>query len=184
MDLTTFFLPGLFTLGFSLMAAFYHHHLFNKKDLALSIVVFSLLIFFIVHFVSFEGSLGLGIGLLGILSIVRLRSTPENLIDIAYIFYAITLGLLSASIKDLPTLFSVHLAMTLLLVALSSPLFFRKSLVKTDIIFDELVVHKLSHTTSLKKEIQVRFGVDPVEVEILKIDYLKDSIVLRVTYFQ
>jgi len=178
-----FYIAGLLTLFFSIGIAFYYYQKFFRRDLAMSIVVFSLLIFCIVYFVSFENNLGLGIGLLGILSIIRLRSTPENLTDISFIFYSISLGLLNASISDLQPLFIVDLILTLLLILLSSSFFFKKNLVQTQIVFDEIFFDKLNNKNLLKKEIKKKYHVDAVDIRVNKIDYLKDSVILDIFYY-
>lgn len=178
-----FYVAALFTLIFASITAAYYYHRFFRKDLAVSVVVYSALIFSIVYFVSFENNLGLSIGLLGILSIIRFRSAPESLADISFIFYAIALGLLNASIGNLIIIFWVNLALTTLLIGLSSSLFFNRKLVQTQIVFDEIFISKLADHSALKKEIKKKYHIEPVEIQINKIDYLKDSVVLDIFYY-
>lgn len=171
------------TLGLALISALYYFYCHRKKDVAVSILLYSTFIFSIIFFVSFENNLGLGIGLLGILSLIRLRSALENLVDISFIFYAITIGLLGASIPDFMTLFYAQISLTAITLFFSSNYIFGKSLMSTQIILDEIILENLSRQSELKSFLKKRYGIQPVKVNIKKIDYLKDSIVLDVSYY-
>jgi len=177
-----FFSQAGLTLLFSLLAAFFYYKKFYKKDIATSVVLYSLLIFNIVFFISFENNIGLGIGLLGILSLIRLRSTLDNLTDIGFIFYAIGIGLLNASISSIPTLLVVDGLLAFILILLSSDLILFKEKLKTEIVFDELIVKKANDLESVKKEIQKQYGIYPIHVNVKNINHLKDSTTIEVIY--
>ncbi len=183
MDIANFLYSIGLTLGFTALSAGIYFRIFNKKDIAFSTALYGLLVFCIVYFVSFESNIGLGIGLLGILSLIRLRSTPENLIDISFIFYSITIGLLNASMSD--DLLSVVIAdgfLTTVLIALASGLFFRKNIVTSKVIFDDLEFEKLNSLKYLKERVKKDLKIDPIYVAVTRVDYLKDSVNVKVTY--
>jgi hypothetical protein len=180
---STFFVSLSITLIFALATSGFYYLKFHKKDISVAIVIYSLLIFTIIDSIKFDAnSIGLGIGLLGILSLIRLRSTPENLIDIAFIFYSITIGLLNASIDNHLAQITVNLILTAVLMIISSEYFFRRDLVTTKIVFDEIIVKKLNDPQVLKAEIQKRFKIEPLEIKIVNINYLKDSLTLEIKY--
>ena len=179
---SAFYSSALATLGFSILATYFYYYKFYKRDISVSIVLYSLLVYSIVYFVSFENNLGLGIGLLGILSLVRLRSTPENPIDIGFIFYSITLGLLNASIGDLQTIVIVDALLTAVVIALSSGFFFERNHVKTEITFDDLDSENLGDQKALLAKIKKQYGIDPLRMKIKNIDYLRDSVTVEISY--
>jgi len=183
MDIANFLYSIGITLGFTALSAGVYFRIYNKRDVAFSTALYGLLIFCIVYFVSFESNIGLGIGLLGILSLIRLRSTPENLIDISFVFYSITIGLLNASMSDkLLTIIIADGFLTVILIALASGLFFRRNIVSSKVVFDDLEFEKLDSVKYLKERVKKDLKIDPIYVSVTRIDYLKDSVNLRVTY--
>lgn len=171
------------TLLFSSMAAVFYYQTFAKQGIALSIVLYSLLVFNIVYFVSFEDNIGLGIGLLGILSLIRLRTAVNNLIDIAFIFYAITLGLLNASIAEQQELLAgLNIFLTAMICLLSSSLLFKRKRVSTKVTFDDLDLADLHQHQLLVERVHQKLKIDPLEIEVVEVDYLKDAVTLKVTY--
>lgn len=175
-------MPLGITLFFSVIAAACCYKLLHKKDLASAIILYSLMVFCIVYFVSFENNLGLGVGLLGILSLIRLRTTLENLTDISFAFYAITLGLLNASIQDNYTMVFVDGILTFIIILLASKLIFRRKIVTTRVIFDDLNFEKLNDKKLLMKRVEKDLKIKPISVSVGKIDYLKDCVTLNITY--
>lgn len=177
-----FFLSVGVTLFFSLITAFYYYHQRGKRDISIAIILYSLFVFCIVYFVSFEGNLGLGIGLIGILSLIRLRSTPENLIDIGFIFYAISIGLLNASIENINDMLVVNVILSGVMLLMASGIVFKNDLISTEIILDEIESEKLGDTQALMKKVEKQFGIIPQKIKVMNINYLKDSITIKITY--
>lgn len=177
-----FLLPLFATLFFSVLSAIFYYKYNLKRDIASSTVIFSVLVFFIVYFVSFENNIGLGIGLLGILSLIRLRSTPENLTDIGLIFYAISLGLLNASIIDIYTVLIVDTLSSLVLFALYSGMIFKKRITSMKIVFDDLNFEEKHSMTKIKERVKKDHGILPIYAHISKIDHLKDTVTVNILY--
>ena len=182
MELTSFLYPLGLTLGFTGITATVCYHVLLKKHLASSTVLYSLLIFCIVYFVSFENNIGLGIGLLGILSLIRLRTTLGNLTDTGFAFYSITIGLLNASINDLTTILIVDIVLTFMIILLSTRLIFPRNIVTSTVIFDDLDFTHLDDQKYLKERLHKDLKIKPMRVSVEKVDYLKDSVTVKVTY--
>lgn len=177
-----FLLPLGATLLFSILSAFFYYKYNLKRDIAASTVIFSVLVFFIVYFVSFENNIGLGIGLLGILSLIRLRSTPENLTDIGLIFYAISLGLLNASIGDFYTILIVDFLSSIILFALYSGLIFKRKMTSMKVVFDDLNFEDKKNMEKIKERVRKEHNINPVYAHISKIDHLKDTVTVIIFY--
>lgn len=170
------------TLFFTSLSALFYYKLYPKRDIAGATVIFGLLVFCIVFFVSFEHNIGLGIGLLGILSLIRLRSTPENLIDISFIFYSITVGLLNASIQSIGTIWVVNAMLTGILFAIASHFLFRKKIISTRVIFDDLNFEEMNNIQELKKRIKKDLNIEAIEAEVTRVDHLRDTVTVSVKY--
>lgn len=178
-----FLLPILITIFFSSISAIFYYRHYLKRDIAISIILYSLFVFCIVYFVSFEDNLGLGLGLLGILSLIRLRSSVDNLIDIGFIFYSITIGLLNASIQEvLPMIISVNVFLTLMILLLGSGVIFQRNLATTKITFDDLDLDRLADPSYLKGRVKERLRVNVLDLQVENVNYLRDSVTVTVTY--
>ena len=183
MDFLGFLYSFGITLSFSFLSAFYYFKIYLKKDIAFATAFYGLLVFCIVYFVSFESNIGLGIGLLGILSLIRLRSTPENLVDIGFIFYAITIGLLNASLEnDLLTIVSIDFFLTIILILLVFISNLGKNIVSTRITFDDIDFEKLDSERYLRERVHESLNITPLTLRVTRVDYLKDSVNVRITY--
>lgn len=92
----------------------------GKTDLALSYIVLNLGVFGAVALMEAAGSgLALGMGLFGILSIIRLRSSAISQTEVAYYFVALTLGLVnSLGAANLPLALSINVLLIGVLIAL------------------------------------------------------------------
>jgi hypothetical protein len=185
MNIIPFLITLSITVGFTAIAAGYYHGRYHKRDISFSIVLYALLVFSIVYFVSFENNIGLGIGLLGILSLIRLRSTLENLIDIGFIFYAITSGLINASVGstiNVWLLLAINIILTGAVCLLTTNVVFQKNIIKSKITFDDFDMTKLANKRFLKAYVKEKTGISVKEVEIIHVDYLKDSVSVKVFY--
>ncbi|QQR83286.1 DUF4956 domain-containing protein [Candidatus Peregrinibacteria bacterium] len=170
------------TLVFSSFTASGYFLRFRKTDVAIATILYGVFIYFIVHFVAFDSSLGLGIGLLGILSMVRLRSTAENLMDIGMIFYAITVGLLGASIADWTVLLAVNGALSLIVLGLVCPGFLHREASKIEITLDEIDLKMIAMPDKLSAYIERHYSLKVRRIVLKSIDHLKDSVSLLVYY--
>jgi len=127
---------------------------------------------------SAEAGVGLGLGLFGVLSIIRLRSDPISQAEVAYYFAALALGLiggLAVSTWWVPVLFSVIL---LVVVAIAdSPALTRRSqhlALTLDIAFlDE---------EELRAHLELSLGGEVTRLDVREVDLVRDITVLEVWF--
>lgn len=153
----------------------------SKSDLALSYVVLNVGVFGAVALLAgSEGSLALGMGLFGILSIVRLRSSSISQTEVAYYFVALVLGLVNA-------LGAGHLMLMLaingLLVSSLAILDRGERAVKDQrpterrrIVLD--VVHDSS--SALRRDLESRLRLTVLSMAVEEIDYVRETTVVNV----
>lgn len=127
---------------------------------------------------SAEAGVGLGLGLFGVLSIIRLRSDPISQAEVAYYFAALALGLiggLAVSTWWVPVLFS---AVLLVVVAIAdSPTVTRRSqhrAITLDIAFlDE---------DDLRAHLELALRAEVTRLDVREVDLVRDMTMLEVWF--
>jgi hypothetical protein len=121
---------------------------------------------------------GLGLGLFGVLSIIRLRSDEISQHEIAYYFAALALGLI-AGLGDVMD--AVHLGLMALVVAAlfvgDHPALFRRhrnQLIRLDVAY--------SDETALRAHLEQMLGGQVTTVVVKQIDMVNDSTLVEVRY--
>nr|WP_216822938.1 DUF4956 domain-containing protein [Aeromicrobium sp. A1-2] len=93
MSVFTFIAADLVAIGFLVFALYFPRH--RRRDLIVAFMSINVGVMGVTYAMSTaELSLGFGLGIFAVLSIIRLRSTEMDHSEIAYYFTAIALGLL------------------------------------------------------------------------------------------
>lgn len=93
MSVFTFIAADLVAIGFMVFALYFPRH--RRRDLIVAFMSINVGVMGVTYAMSTaELSLGFGLGIFAVLSIIRLRSTEMDHAEIAYYFTAIALGLL------------------------------------------------------------------------------------------
>jgi len=121
---------------------------------------------------------GLGLGLFGILSIIRLRSDSITQEEIAYYFVALALGLLAGVPADDPYLSPVLIGLLLAVMLVADhprllPRTRRQLLTLDSAIPDESV---------LRAHMETRLGYDVRHLIVMEVDFVRDTTVVDVRY--
>jgi hypothetical protein len=145
-------------------------------------------IFLIVFFMIFvledmkgKTSMGVGIGLFGIFSIMRYRTDTMPVREMTYLFITIALAVVNAVSVDIPF---AEVILTNLLVAAAVWAGEKQlksnttKLVQYDRI--ELITHE--RRQELIDDLQARLGLNVTNVEVGAVDFLKDMAMLKITY--
>jgi hypothetical protein len=145
-------------------------------------------IFLIVFFMIFvledmkgKTSMGVGIGLFGIFSIMRYRTDTMPVREMTYLFITIALAVVNAVSVDIPF---AEVILTNLLVAAAVWAGEKQlksnttKLVQYDRI--ELITHE--RRQELIDDLQARLGLNITNVEVGAVDFLKDMAMLKITY--
>lgn len=169
----------------------YYKH-YKKRDLFLTYFVFNTIIFLICFLLNkVELSMGAAFGLFAVFSMLRYRTEDISLKDMTYLFLVISIGLISAvtKIKDagenIEVLFLILLNgfIVALTALLESGLWLKRELTKT-VNYERIELIHLSKEKELLEDLKTRTGLNIQRVEVLKIDFLKDTAELKVFYLQ
>ena len=160
----------------------------RRRDFYFTFMLTSVAIFFLVFFMIFglddlggKTSMGIGIGLFGIFSIMRYRTDTMPAREMTYLFVVVSLSVVNAisSRVSLAEILVTNLIVVLAIWICEKHLKAKsRKLVQYDRI--ELIVPE--RREELIADLEKRLGIKVLEVEVGSVDMLRDMAMLRVTY--
>jgi hypothetical protein len=160
----------------------------KRRDFYFTFMLISIAIFFIVFFMIFvledmkgKTSMGIGIGLFGIFSIMRYRTDAMPVREMTYLFIIIALAVVNAIAEGVPMM---ELVLTNLIVVFAVWLCEHnlKTLPSKLVQYDRIELITPDRHDELKADLEKRLGVKVIRVEVGAVDFLRDMAVLRVVY--
>jgi hypothetical protein len=165
----------------------------NRRDFYFTFMLISVAIYFLVSIMMNmdrgKATMGVGLGLFGIFSIMRYRTDSMPVREMTYLFVIVCLSVVHAMI-DIEDV-SVNTAADLVRLAIVDSIFVlaivlceRKLKIQgTKLIqYDRPEMVKPGKRQELIADLEQRTGLKIHDVEVGGIDFLKDSVVLRITY--
>lgn len=160
----------------------------QRRDFYFTFMLIAMAIFFIVFFMIFvledmkgKTSMGVGIGLFGIFSIMRYRTDTMPVREMTYLFVIIALSLVNAVSVNVP-LFEVLLMNVIMVIAVWLCEMHLKSRPSKLVQYDRIELITPERRPELVADLEKRLGVKVKSVEIGSIDFLRDMAMLRVSY--
>lgn len=120
---------------------------------------------------------GLGLGLFGVLSIIRLRSSEISQREVAYYFAALALGLISGMSPEVTTLNISLMAVLLAVLAVADSRLLSSGVRTMEIRLDVAV----GDPEQLPHEINARTGAEVVSATVQQIDFVNDTTLVTAT---
>lgn len=160
----------------------------HRRDFYFTFMLIPIAIFFIVFFMIFvledlkgKTSMGVGIGLFGIFSIMRYRTDTMPVREMTYLFVIIALSLVNAVSVNVP-LFELILTNAIISVAVWLCEMHLKSHPSRMIQYDRIDLITPERRPELIADLEKRLGVKVVKVDIGSIDFLRDMAMIRVSF--
>ena len=160
----------------------------RRRDFYFTFMLISVAIFFIVFFMIFvledmkgKTSMGVGIGLFGIFSIMRYRTDAMPVREMTYLFVIIALSLVNAVSVNVP-IFEVLLTNFILGVAVWLCELHIKTRPTRLVQYDRIELITPDRREELIADLEKRLGVKVLKVDIGSIDFLRDMAMIRVTF--
>lgn len=152
---------------------------YRRKDMVVAILSLNVGVMAVATALSSsEVSAGLGLGLFGVLSIIRLRSSELDQEEVAYYFSALALGLLSGFEVDPVWLSPVLMASILLALFIGDhPRLFVGSRHQT-----MTLDHAYTDEAELTERLGALLGATIVRVKVKKVDLVNDTTVVDVCF--
>jgi len=166
----------------------------KRRDFYFTFMLISVAIYVLVYFMMGmdrgKATMGVGLGLFGIFSIMRYRTDTMPVREMTYLFIIVCLSVVHAMVDviDLPLELIAEeigkLAVIDLIVMLTILFFERKLKVTASklVQYDRIELIKPEKHDELVADLEERLGVKVVKVEVGGVDFLRDSAVLRITY--
>jgi len=160
----------------------------KRRDFCFTFMLISIAIFFIVFFMIFvledmkgKTSMGIGIGLFGIFSIMRYRTDAMPVREMTYLFIIIALAVVNAIAEGVPLL---ELIITNLIVV--AAVWICEIYLKTQpsklIQYDRIELIVPERREELKADLEKRLGVKIIKIDVGAVDFIRDMAVVRLVY--
>ena len=155
----------------------------NRRDFYFTFALMTVAIFFLVYFMMGmergKATMGVGLGLFGIFSIMRYRTDAMPVREMTYLFVIVCLSVVHAMAEDYGDLVAVDVLTILAIITCEK----RFKVHATKLIqYDRVELIKPEKREELIADLEQRTGLKILKVDVGGIDFLKDSVVLRVTY--
>lgn len=162
---------------------FLYYRKSHRNDFYFTFMLMTVAIFFLVYFMMGmdrgKATMGVGLGLFGIFSIMRYRTDAMPVREMTYLFLIVCLAVVHAMAEDFGELIIVDILTVASIIACER----RFHVHATKLIqYDRIELIKPEKREELINDLETRTGLKIMKVEIGGIDFLKDSVVLRVTY--
>lgn len=160
----------------------------HRRDFRFTFMLIPVAIFLIVFFMIFvledmkgKTSMGVGIGLFGIFSIMRYRTDTMPVREMTYLFITIALAVVNAVSVDIPF---AEVILTNILVA--AAVWAGEKQLKSNttklVQYDRIELIIPERRQELIDDLQARLGLNVTNVEVGAVDFLKDMAMLKITY--
>ncbi len=177
-------------LGINLISAFVlirfiYVPVYKNRDLLFTYLIFNLIIFFICFVLNqVEMSMGAAFGLFAVFSMLRYRTEDISIRDMTYLFLVIAIGLLnSVSDGQWETLLVLNGIIVGFTWLLETPTL-RKREAYHNIMYEHIELITPEKRADLIADLQTRTGLKIHKVAVQKIDFLRDSVALRIYYYE
>jgi Domain of unknown function (DUF4956) len=175
-------------LAIAFLVGLLHYRLYKKSEYIFTYTIFNVIIFMLSYVLkSNEMSAATAFGLFGVFSMIRYRTEDISARDMTYLFIVMALGLLNAMHSETNT------NEVLQLVAFNAVIVFVTWLLESSIIMKRESVQSIQyeHIQNIKPEnlsilladLSERTGLTVHRVEIGKIDFLRDTAVVKIYYY-
>ncbi|MCA0232556.1 MAG: DUF4956 domain-containing protein [Bacteroidetes bacterium] len=162
-----------------------YYRIYRRTDLFLTFFGFNFVIFLITYLLNkVQMSMGAAFGLFAVFSMLRYRTEGLSAKDMTYLFIVISVGLISAIIKGSWDELGLVNGMILLVVwLLEGNLLVKRELTK-NIQYDRIELITPERREELLEDLRVRTGLAVHRVEVQTMDFLKDSALIMIFYYQ
>ena len=168
----------------------------HRRDFYFTFMIISVAIYFLVYLMMGmdrgKATMGVGLGLFGIFSIMRYRTDTMPVREMTYLFVVVCLSVVHAMSSELGVddngaltgtpLFELIVIDAITVVAILVFECMLKVSATKLVQYDRIELIKPERSEELKADLEERLGVKVLKVEVGAVDFLRDMAVLRVSY--
>jgi Ca2+/Na+ antiporter len=160
----------------------------KRRDFCFTFMLISIAIFFIVFFMIFvledmkgKTSMGIGIGLFGIFSIMRYRTDAMPVREMTYLFVIIALALVNSIAEGVSI---AELLLTNLIIVVFVWLLERNLRLEASklIQYDRIELITPDRRDELKADLEKRLGLKIIKLDVGAVDFIRDMAMIKIIY--
>jgi hypothetical protein len=179
-------------LSVFILVRFVYFPIYKHRELFFTFFIFNLIIFLICFLLNkVELSMGAAFGLFAVFSMLRYRTEDISIKDMTYLFLVIAMGLIAAvtKIKDTNDTYEyiflgiVNAIIILITYLLESNVLMKKEFVKI-INYENINLVQSNREAELIADISLRTGINVHRISVQKIDFLKDTALIKIYYYE
>lgn len=166
-----------------LLIRFIYFRRYKSSENFFTFFIFNLIIFLITFILNkSDMSMGAAFGLFAVFSMLRYRTEGISTKDMTYLFLVIAMGLITALSKGTWfELLFINMIIILFTYLLESSLLMKKEVSKT-IQYENIEMIQPEFRNELQADLEKRMGIKINRLAIGKVDFLKDTAVIRIYY--
>jgi hypothetical protein len=166
-----------------ILVRFIYFPVYKNRENFFTLFIFNLIIFLITFILNkSDMSMGAAFGLFAVFSMLRYRTEGISTKDMTYLFLVIAMGLITALSKGNPLEISfINIIIIVFTFALETTVFMKKE-VSQNIQYENIEMIKPALRAELMADLENRMGIKINRISIGKIDFLKDTAMIRVYY--
>jgi hypothetical protein len=166
-----------------ILIRFIYFPVYKNRENFFTLFIFNLIIFLITFILNkSDMSMGAAFGLFAVFSMLRYRTEGISTKDMTYLFLVIAMGLITALSKgNWMEISFINLIIIIFTFALETSIFMKKEVSK-NIQYENIEMIKPEFRTELMADLENRMGLKINRISIGKIDFLKDTAIIRVYY--
>lgn len=177
---------GVNTLVLFVLIRLIYYPIHRKKDYLFTYFLFNTLIFFLcVLLNSVKLSIGFAFGLFAIFGVLRYRTEQISIKDMTYLLAVIALAVMNALFGKKVSMVELLFTNAVILVAayVLEHLWLTRHEAMRQITYERIELIKPEKRADLYADLHQRLGVKVSRVEMGRIDLLRDTVQMRVFYF-
>ncbi len=162
-----------------------YYRIYKNRENVFTFFIFNMVIFLISYLLNkVEMSMGAAFGLFAVFSMLRYRTENISTRDMTYMFLAISLGLINAVSKGNWDEFALINALIILVTYLLESNLLIKREISESVIYDNIELIKPESRVELIADLEKRLGRKINSVSLGDIDFLRDSVIVKVSYYE
>jgi hypothetical protein len=175
------FLINLLTIV--ILIAFIYYPNYKQKDYFFTYFIFNIVIFMLTFVLNqVKISMGAAFGLFAVFSMLRYRTEGISMKDMTYLFIVIGIGLISAIQLEIYELAIINGIIVFCTFLLDSNTIFKRELTK-NIQYENIEMIRPENQEKLIADLRTRTGLNIHRVSVNRIDFLKDTAVIKIYYY-
>ena len=175
------------TIFLTIIIQWLYYKSVKKRDYLFTYYMIGVIVFFLCFTLKkYELDIGMALGLFAIFGIIRYRTNPVPIKEMTYLFVIIGVSVIN-SLANQKMSYAEIIGANIIIVStiyIIERIWFRENTLSKNIIYDKIENIKPEMHDLLILDLEERTGLKITEVEIGKIDFLKDTTSIKIKYLK